>query len=100
MIGIMMPWIGGVHNMLQYKKTLKLSLQEGGRPTTPYKKARETSENSKDGSVVYSCLLKNEVLGYQFEDNKDITSTEKKSSASRKLFHVRIRNRQIYKVKT
>lgn len=35
---------------------------------------------------MYSCLLKNEVLGYQFEDYKDVT--EKKLTPNRKLFHV------------
>ncbi|ODM99931.1 Fizzy-related protein [Orchesella cincta] len=72
---------------LTYPTSPSSTSSDGGRPTTPYKKARETSENNKDGSVVYSCLLKNEVLGYQYEDNKDISSTEKKSNASRKLFH-------------
>jgi hypothetical protein len=63
-------------------------LQEPGRPLGPsFKKPRETNENSKDGSAVYSCLLKNEVLGYQYEDYKDISS-EKKLTPNRKLFHV------------
>jgi cell division cycle 20-like protein 1 (cofactor of APC complex) len=36
---------------------------------------------------VYSSLLKNEVLGYQYEDNKEINPSEKKLSPNRKLFH-------------
>lgn len=55
----------------------------------PFKKPRETNENSKDGSAVYSCLLKNEVLGYQYEDYKDVTP-EKKLTTNRKLFHVSV----------
>lgn len=53
-----------------------------------FKKSRENNENSKDGSLVYSCLLKNEVLGYQYEDNKDIHSADRKLTPSRRLFHV------------
>ncbi|OXA43894.1 fizzy-related protein homolog [Folsomia candida] len=70
---------------LTYPTAPATPVTEPGRPLGPFKKPRESNENSKDGSAVYSCLLKNEVLGYQFEDYKDVT--EKKLTPNRKLFH-------------
>lgn len=59
--------------------------------TSPYKRSRDNTENNKDGSALYSCLLMNEVLGYQHEDNKDLGpgGAPRKILPNRKLFHVR-----------
>lgn len=63
-------------------------IQDAGRPLGSSNRkpaAKATKDNDRLG--VYASLLKNEVLGYQIEDCKDVTP-EKKLTPNRKLFNV------------
>lgn len=65
-------------------------IKDSGRPLAPFNKpGRASSEaGGSERTGLYASLLKNEVLGYQIEDCKDITP-DKRVTPNRKLFNVR-----------
>lgn len=66
----------------------QLSVTNKSEDTSPTstKKQRDNGDQSARDSMAYSCLLKNEILGYGIDDVKSVVDENVTSSAKRGLF--------------